>query len=223
MARSGDATDGTVFFALEQTKGRGQRSKQWLSNHSENIMMSIIADCSKYKIQQQVQLSMATAIACFTIVKNYTGDETSIKWPNDLYWRDRKAGGILIENIVSGENWEKAIIGIGININQTDFGEMESKAVSIKQITGKNFDPIVLAREICIEIEVVFQQLLEIQFSNLLNLYNKFLYKKDEVVKFKQGNIQFEAKVKRVNEQGKLVIEQGFEREIGFGEIEWIL
>ena len=220
--KGGKIAHGTTFFALEQTQGKGQRAKRWESKKGENITMSVVADCKNLQIQHQNQLSIAVALACYTILKNYAGDEVAIKWPNDLYWGDRKAGGILIENVVLGQNWETAIIGIGINVNQTEFGVMDRKPVSLKQITGKQLNPIDLANEICHELEIIFSHIGNPSFNQFHEQYNTVLYKREQVVKFKEGNIQFDALVKRVTESGRLVIQQGLEREIALGEIEWM-
>ncbi len=220
--KEGKIAHGTTFFALEQTQGKGQLAKRWESRKGENITMSVVADCKNLQIQHQTQLSSAVALACYTMLKNYAGDEVAIKWPNDLYWGDRKAGGILIENVILGQNWETAIIGIGININQTEFGLMERKPVSLKQITGKYFNPIDLANEICNELELIFSHIGKATFDQFHDAYNAVLYKRDQPVKFREGNIQFEAIVKRVNQSGHLVIQQGVEREIASGELEWL-
>jgi BirA family biotin operon repressor/biotin-[acetyl-CoA-carboxylase] ligase len=220
--KGGKIAHGTTFFALEQTQGKGQRAKRWESKKGENITMSVVADCKNLQIQYQNQLSIAVALACYTMLKNYAGDEVAIKWPNDLYWGDRKAGGILIENVVLGQNWETAIIGIGINVNQTEFGVMDRKPVSLKQITGKQLNPIDLANEICHELEIIFSHIGNPSFNQFHEQYNTVLYKREQVVKFKEGNIQFDALVKRVTESGRLVIQQGVEREIALGEIEWM-
>ena len=221
-ARNGNITDGTVFFALEQTKGKGQRSKNWVSNRGENILMTVVIDCKALQLHQQVLLSFAVALASNNMLKNHTNGETSIKWPNDLYWCDRKAGGILIENIVLGNNWTYAIIGIGINVNQTAFEKLEKPTVSLKQITGITFDPILLAKELCKELE---QTLKDVKANPelLLKDYNESLYKRGQQAKLKQGNILFEATIKGVNEKGQLLISQGHERTVDFGEIEWII
>ena len=111
----------------------------------------------------------------------YAGDETKIKWPNDLYWQDRKAGGILIESIVRSResgvgSWEWAIIGIGININQTTFPDDLPNPVSLKQITGKNFDPVELAKELCGLLDKRFTELIENGFENIYSyLPNSFI------------------------------------------------
>jgi BirA family biotin operon repressor/biotin-[acetyl-CoA-carboxylase] ligase len=182
-ARMGQTSDGTAYFALDQYQGKGQRAKTWSSKPGENIILSVVKDCSGLQLNNQFQLSVAVALACFDFFSAYAGDETRIKWPNDLYWRDRKAGGILIENMVKSDRWDKAIIGMGININQTAFNTLEGKPVSLKQITGKAFDPIILAKELCQHLEKRFSMLANKPFDQLLSAYNAQLFKKDEIQK----------------------------------------
>ena len=139
-ARLGQTSDGAAYFALDQYQGKGQRDKTWNSKPGENIILSVIKDCSGFHLNNQFQLSVAVALACFDFFSAYAGDETRIKWPNDIYWRDRKAGGILIENLVRGAHWTWTVIGIGLNINQTHFSNEAGNPVSLKQITGKDWD-----------------------------------------------------------------------------------
>jgi len=222
-ARLGQTSDGAAYFALDQYQGKGQRDKTWNSKPGENIILSVVKDCSGLHLNNQFQLSVAVALACFDFFSAYAGDETRIKWPNDIYWRDRKAGGILIENMVKSDRWGKAIIGMGININQTTFDTIEGKPVSLKQITGKSFDPISLAKELCQHLEHRFLVLENKPFDQLLSAYNDQLYKKDELVPFKRNNIQFQAKVNGVDKDGHLLIMHGMEERIRFGEITWLL
>jgi len=222
-ARLGQTSDGAAYFALDQYQGKGQRDKTWNSKPGENIILSVVKDCSGFHLNNQFQLSVAVALACFDFFSAYAGDETRIKWPNDIYWRDRKAGGILIENMVKSDRWGKAIIGMGININQTTFDTIEGKPVSLKQITGMSFDPISLAKELCQHLEHRFLVLENKPFDQLLSAYNDQLYKKDELVPFKRNNIQFQAKVNGVDKDGHLLIMHGVEERIRFGEITWLL
>ena len=134
----------------------------------------------------------------------------------------RKAGGILIENIINGNNWETAVLGIGINVNQTAFPVMNRKAVSLKQISGKDHDPIEVAKELCIELEKMISLLDADKSEELLELYNKVLYKKDQVSRFKKDNLTIEAKVKGVNIDGNLMLEGFSDPTISWGEMEWI-
>ncbi|WP_315818363.1 biotin--[acetyl-CoA-carboxylase] ligase [Paraflavitalea speifideaquila] len=100
QATAGLASHGTVYFALQQTAGKGQRGKTWHTTPGENIMMSVVIQPQALITNQQFLLSAAIALGCYDFFKTYAGEETSIKWPNDIYWRDRKAAGILIESRV---------------------------------------------------------------------------------------------------------------------------
>jgi BirA family biotin operon repressor/biotin-[acetyl-CoA-carboxylase] ligase len=223
---------GQVYFAHSQFAGKGQRGKTWASEKYSSIAISILIDPSPLLLTQQFRLSACMALSVYEFFKKYAGDDTRIKWPNDLYWQDRKAGGILIESVVGsrksgvGEiisDWKWAIAGIGININQTSFPAHLPNPVSLKQITGKNYDPLILAKELCVVINNNFQELVENVFEKILTTYNAHLYKKDSVVKLKKGNRVFEARIIGVNANGKLVIHHAIEEEIDFGEIEWVI
>ncbi|MEY3060015.1 MAG: hypothetical protein RL000_1367 [Bacteroidota bacterium] len=223
LIRDGLAKLGTVVFAEEQTQGRGQKNNQWHSEQGVNIMMSVILDTTWLSINEQFQLSCATAVACSDFFSKYAGDETCIKWPNDLYWRDRKAGGILIENLIKGNIGEKAIVGIGININQVNFNQMKNKPVSLKQITGQSFDVKLLARELCTFLDKRYNELKEGNFENHLDLYNQRLFKRGEAVTLKKGNEMFAATIESVNKNGELMTDNQLQSIFTHGEVEWIL
>ncbi len=216
------ATPGTAYFAHEQQKGKGQRNKLWQSEPGQNLILSVVIRPPQTDPGINFPLSVATALACYDFFKGYAGDETAIKWPNDLYWRDRKAGGILIENVVRGGIWEFAILGMGININQTSFDSSIPNPVSLKQITGKDFSAARLARELCSHIEKRLMQLEREGFPVLLSNYNEALYGREIIRKFKLSGDIFEGKIKSVSAEGELIMLQEIERRYRFGEIEWI-
>ncbi|MDP4264967.1 MAG: biotin--[acetyl-CoA-carboxylase] ligase [Bacteroidota bacterium] len=225
---AGLAQHGTAIFAHEQVAGKGQRGKTWASPKGENIALSIIIKPAPLEVSQQFELSASIAIAAREFFSRYAGEDTKIKWPNDLYWKDRKAGGILIESIVrSGKpginTWDWAVIGIGININQANFPPELPNPVSLKQITGKAFDPLELTKELYAVIDEYYQRLITKGFSAILPLYLSHFYKKDEKVKLKKGNRSFEAVIKSVSQDGKLIIQHGIEEQFSIGEIQWII
>src|SRR2546430_17414540 len=135
QVKSGVAKHGTAYFAHEQISGKGQRNKQWLSAKDENIILSIVLDASQFLLSQQFSLNMVSALAALNLFNNYTTNNLTIKWPNDVYWQDRKTGGILIENIIAGNTWKYAVAGFGLNINQTNFDVTLKNPSSLKQIT----------------------------------------------------------------------------------------
>ena len=219
---------GMAVFAHEQTEGKGQRGKTWTSEKEANIAISILLNPYPLSLTEQFKLSVCVAVSVAEFFLKYAGDETKIKWPNDLYWRDRKAGGVLIENIVSGAQstaplWRWAVAGIGINVNQTNFPDDLPNPVSLKQITGKNFIPVELAKELCSCLENNYQQLLSNGFEELFTRYQHFLYKKNEQVKLKKDTRVFEATIKGVSSSGQLITHHSIEERFDFGEVEWVI
>ena len=216
QVHAGMASHGMAVFAREQTSGKGQRGRQWLTEPGENLILSTILDSSRLQ-GHLFLLSELVALACLDLFKNYAGEETTIKWPNDLFWRDRKAGGILIENVLQGPSPRWTIAGTGININQVQFGEM--RAVSLKQITGKSFDPYQLAKELVNNILARFEQAVATP-DRIHESYNTVLYCREQTVRLKKGNIAFNAEILEVNQAGQLLTNVGaFDN----GEISWDL
>ncbi len=221
LVQKGEAISSSGVFAWEQTTGKGRRGKTWKSKNGENVILPLTEQMQWLPVQQQFQLSVAVALGCFDFFSKYINENIKIKWPNDIFINDRKAGGILIENVVKGSLWQWAIIGIGLNINQEDF-DKEIRAVSLKQITGVNYDVIELARELMQTVIKKINQLKSGEFDNLLYEYNENLFCRNKMAKLKKGNIVFETKIKRVNLFGELITKDAIERRFGFNEVEWL-
>ena len=220
LAKHGDA-----WFALDQTKGKGQRGKTWRSRAGENIIISIIIEPSFLLPVQSFLLNAAIALGTYDFFKKYAGDETRIKWPNDIYWRDRKAGGILIENSIRSKKWLYTVAGIGLNINQCHFEETLYRATSLQQITGKSFEIIDLAKELCCFLEERYEALKAGNEALILHHYRLAMYKLNEEVKFIRNRILLEALVKGVTPDGLLLVETGDKKEERWqwGTVEWML
>jgi BirA family transcriptional regulator, biotin operon repressor / biotin---[acetyl-CoA-carboxylase] ligase len=216
------AKHGTAYFAHEQTQGKGQRGKTWSSRAGENITLSVVFEPLSLNLNAAFFFNTAITLACYDFCKLYLGDETRIKWPNDLYWRDRKAGGILIENLVRGSTWEFAVAGIGLNINQIIFPPDLINPVSFRQITGREFKVIDLAKDLCEHIQEQWDAL-NLNSEYLLKAYNAALYKKGESVKLKKGNRIFEARIDSVNANGQLEVFTTISESFSHGEVEWLI
>jgi len=216
------AGHGSAFFALEQTSGKGQRGRKWQANPGENILLSVVLDSSFLVISQQFHLSLVVALATYDFLQQYIPEDLSIKWPNDIYWNDRKTGGILLETSLSGNKWQWTVAGIGVNINQISFPDLSKKAVSLKQITGKTHDPVLLAKELCGYIEQRYKQLKNEGFLPLLATFRERLYKKGELVRLKKDNIVSKYLIQSVSEQGDLIAKAGMEHVFTHGSVEWI-
>ena len=222
LAHAGLAQHGMVVFAHEQLKGKGQRNKQWLARKGENITLSIVIYPQHLSLSQSFLLSMCFALGVQQFFKQYAGDETKVKWPNDIFWCDRKAGGILIENIIAGSQWKYAIVGIGLNINQSSFEGIAHNAISLKQITSKEFNLIAIAKEMCSLLESYYKKM-KADPASIVKDYHQNLYKRNELVKLKKGNKLFEALIKGVSSTGQLITEHGTEELFDVGEVEWMI
>ncbi|MFT4156065.1 biotin--[acetyl-CoA-carboxylase] ligase [Parafilimonas sp.] len=224
QVQNGTARHGDAFFAFEQTAGRGQFNRQWLSAKGENIMLSVLLDTSGFALQQQFLLNMVSALSVLELFNKYTTEKIKIKWPNDIYCRDRKAAGILIENMIRGKSWQFAVAGFGININQTEFSPEAKRPVSLKQITGADYNTVELAKVFCSLFDTTLKTLYAGRKQKILNAYNAHLYKLNEGIRFKKENETFSAIVKAVDELGNIIlIENDVENAYRSGEIEWLV
>ncbi len=222
LVHAGVAQHGTAVFAHHQYMGKGQRGKSWETEPGANLSFSIILQPQFLQTTQLFQLLAVTAVCVRKELEKLIGDETKIKWPNDLYWRDRKTGGILIENVLRGAQWQWAIAGIGINVNQTKFGPLRNP-VSIKQITGKETIVSELARSIHSNLLHSLELLEKNGFDLFFREYNQHLFKNGQQVQFKKGDRSFITQINGVNRLGQL--QTGIETEecFDFGEVEWLL
>ncbi|MEO8915537.1 MAG: biotin--[acetyl-CoA-carboxylase] ligase [Puia sp.] len=216
---AGLAEGGQVYFAHRQWAGRGQRGRNWLSEPGHNISMSLVLDPRPLRLPFQFLLSAAVTLGCLYEVRKQASAGWTVKWPNDIYQGDRKAAGILIENVIRGEDWICAVIGIGMNLNQTAFPDNLSHAVSLKQITGRSFEPLVLARELVSQIGTQVE-LLRANPHAILDAFNQNLYKHGEMVTLRKGNQTFQTRIGSVNQAGQLVTGGG---SFSHGEVEWVM
>ena len=135
------APHGTVIAARTQTAGRGQRGNSWESEPGKNLTFSILLRPRSILASRQFEISQIVAISIAEVLRSQLDtDEIYIKWPNDIYYRDKKICGTLIECSLSYSNINHAIVGIGINVNQEVFTSDAPNPVSMIQIAGTPFD-----------------------------------------------------------------------------------
>ena len=208
-------------MALSQTAGKGQRGKTWHAPPDVNITMSHVIDPGKWR-RRPFLLSAATAIACHRFLAEFANDNIKIKWPNDLYINDRKAGGILIENIYHGAEWKWAVIGVGLNINQTDFPPELPNAISLKQVTGTHYKIPVMGRRLAAAMKTVVHALGHEDESAILQEYHRLLFRNGSEVRLRENNVVFSTVIKGVSAEGELITGNVLERRFRVGEIEWL-
>jgi BirA family biotin operon repressor/biotin-[acetyl-CoA-carboxylase] ligase len=149
--KEGLAKSGSCYTADFQTHGKGQHGRVWESSKGQNILCSYILELKtldtlkNWTPTDQIGFSAAIALGARAFFAAFAGEATKIKKPNDIYFRDRKAGGILIENLVRGKEWTWAVIGIGMNMNQSSFSSaavnsVSSNPISLQEITNKSWN-----------------------------------------------------------------------------------
>ena len=171
---------GTVIYTPCQTAGRGQKGNFWESEEGKNLTFSFLLKRPPVKARDQFYLSEAAALAVVEVLSAEAGDGFTVKWPNDVYWRDKKICGMLIENSLDGTDIATCIIGIGINVNQQAFVSDAPNPVSLINITGREHDLDALMRQVCSRIEKTVETLADDNArQDLHNRYMAALYRND--------------------------------------------
>ena len=151
QVHQGLALSGSCYTADFQTAGKGQHGRNWESENGQNLLSSYVLELKQLKTDKiwtpadQIGFSAAIALGARAFFASFAGEQTKIKKPNDIYFSDRKAGGILIENLVRGKVWTWTVMGIGMNINQNSFSSaavnrVSSNPISLQEITNQKWD-----------------------------------------------------------------------------------
>ncbi|MEL1241409.1 biotin--[acetyl-CoA-carboxylase] ligase [Flavobacterium flavipallidum] len=195
----------TVVTAENQTKGRGQMGAVWESEKSKNLIMSVFVKDLAIKLDDIYQLNVATALAVVQVLKTYDIEDLSIKWPNDIMSDKFKLAGILIENSFKSNGTISSVIGIGLNVNQTNF-EYLPKASSMAVIANSLFDKEALVYQITERLEHNYK-LLVLNSQILWDEYLKLLFKKNVPMPFVVGEDKpFMGIIRGVTQRGKLMV-----------------
>jgi len=219
---AGLAKHGMAWFSDNQTMGKGQRGKSWESQPGMNIALSVVFEPVIPLFQHPFLFNMLISLTCRQFLQELIKEKVDIKWPNDLFIRDRKAVGLLIENKYRGNTWNWSIVGIGINVNQTSFAESLKNAISLRQISGETYHPEFLATKLHDYLLSEMNNIAEKGTEKILFDYNQHLYKIGEKVTLKKDDSTFDATIKGVNERGQLITRDIVERVFQFGEVEWV-
>lgn len=215
----------TVVVTSEQTAGRGQIQNTWQSEPFKNLTFSVFVSFNRLLITHYKYLNFAVSLAIFDVLKGLQIPNLQIKWPNDILSETKKICGILIENIFKGGQIESAVIGIGLNINQTEFINLPN-ATSLKNTMNKEFDLDELLVKIIDSIKENIYLLSKNDFSTLEGNYLQNLYKfnKPSMFKDNKGSL-FMGKIIGVSSEGKLEVElkDETERKFGIKEINFVV
>ena len=224
-ARDEKYREGDVVWADFQTAGRGQRGHVWHSHKGENLTFSVVLEPLFVPIAEQFSVSEVVALSLVDMLAEY-GIEAKIKWTNDIYVGDKKLVGILIEHSLSSVTLRRTIVGVGINVNQTEFESNIPNPVSMAQLLGKQLDAEAVLRCFMKYLQHNYESLREGAKESLHERYNMLLYRKNEYHTYAlPSGERFRAKIVGTAPSGALCLEneQGEIKDYLFKEVEFII
>lgn len=217
-----------------QSAGRGQAGNGWESEDGKNLLFSTLLR-TEVQAADQFRLTMAVSVAMVEMLRRYLpADGLTIKWPNDIYFGDKKLAGILVENTLVGSRVAYSIVGIGLNVNQTVFTSNAPNPVSMRQITGKEYNVAVLLDEYL----VALQRCLDMPAELLQETYLSHLYRRTGLHPYierevslaptsiaQSANGAFLAEIRGITPQGELILwrEDGETKAYHFKQIRFVI
>ena len=207
-----------VVVADYQTAGKGQGNNSWESERGKNLLFSVLYHPQRIPANRQFHISMAVSLAIADALGEHIGD-VSIKWPNDIYWRNAKICGILIENRLLGQTIRDSIIGVGVNVNQRQFHSNAPNPVSLWQIHGHETD-----------LELLLQSILDkftlyINKKEIKTQYLHLLYRRKGFHPYADKEGSFMAEIVDVEDDGHLLLcdDNGQQRRYAFKEVSFVI
>ena len=221
MVRGNKLPEGFTLHADFQTAGKGQIGNSWESASGKNLLFSTVLYPVHIAPDEQFLVSQLVSIGIKRVLDEYAKDIT-VKWPNDIYWNDKKIAGILIENSLQGNRIKAVVIGIGLNVNQKEFLSKAPNPVSLLHIIGKRQNRKKLLERIC---KSIFELYEELDTDKIRSEYAKALYRKDGFHAYSTDTESFRAKIITVCPDGQLVLEtdKGDRKEFYFKEVKFII
>ena len=206
-----------VVWADYQTAGKGQGTNRWESERDKNLLFSILYHPLHIQANRQFTISMAISLAIVDALEQQIGD-VCIKWPNDIYWRNAKIGGILIENRLLGQTIKDSVIGVGLNVNQRQFKSDAPNPISLWQIHGHETDRGAL-------LDTILERFTYYNNKELRQQYVSKLYRRKGFHPYCDQDGTFMAEFKDVEDDGHLILcrEDGSLSRYAFKEVQFII
>ncbi len=215
------AQQGMTIVAQSQFAGKGQRGKVWLDAPGQSLLMSVIVVPGRL-IQEQFVFNAAIAVAIANVLQNLTKEwRIHVKWPNDIIINDKKAGGILIENVLRGSKWANSVIGLGLNVKQQRFPEDLPFATSLKIASGIDFNMTQL-RDALRE-SIILCTICPPPAEKIMARYNELLYKRGQKQSFSSNEGSWHATLLKVHTDGTLEVQltDGTTTHYHHGQVAW--
>jgi len=211
--------EGTMVVVADyQTAGKGCGTNSWESERGKNLTFSMLIHPTDIPASQQFRITEVVSVALCEVLEQYIGD-VSIKWPNDIYMGDKKICGVLIENRLQGNVILDSIIGIGLNVNQTEFVSDAPNPVSLCQLLGREIDREALLHDFLETLETVSSS------ETTYSAYRNKLFRMGKQAVFSDETGRFEGTIQDVETDGRLLIKDlsGQARRYAFKEVQFVI
>jgi BirA family biotin operon repressor/biotin-[acetyl-CoA-carboxylase] ligase len=209
LLKTEELINGTVILADEQTKGKGQRGSIWVSEPFKNLIMSLFLKHDNLSVNRQFVLSQMISNGIISFLKELN-IEAKIKWPNDIVVSNSKIAGILIENQLEGCKIKHSIIGIGLNVNQTEF--LDFNATSLKLLSNKNFNIKEISFQLIEHLNLEYVKFKNKNYEQIQSDYIKNLWLYQIETNFEDKNGIFKAKIIGIDENGRLILNKNYKK-----------
>lgn len=223
LLRTESVEEGLVLRTDFQIKGRGYSKNHWESAAGENLLFSFILKPHFLNASEQFEIAKMVSLAIHEYLHSFA-EGFKIKWPNDLFFGDKKIAGMLIEHSVHGDQLSHSIVGIGLNLNQEQFSEQAGRPVSLRTITQASYHPQTEMNKLIDRLNAGYARLRSGDRRLMHEEYLQHLYRFDEWSTYQSGDLIFEGRIRGVNEFGQLLLERknGSYWIVSFKEVEFL-
>jgi BirA family transcriptional regulator, biotin operon repressor / biotin---[acetyl-CoA-carboxylase] ligase len=204
LSENTSVPEGTVILTDHQTAGRGQRGNSWETAPASNLTLSIVINPKFLSVKDHFFLNIFTSLTIHDLLRDKLNATVNIKWPNDIMVNGKKICGILIENQIQGHEVSKAVVGIGLNVNQTIFSTPSATSMALESDHAFNREEVL--DELCSLFETRYLQLRQGKLNELHQAYLGSLYWRDEKRTFETQGGEFSGVISGVDRSGKLVV-----------------
>ncbi|PID88094.1 MAG: biotin--[acetyl-CoA-carboxylase] ligase [Bacteroidia bacterium] len=206
LLSQGNILENTIIWAEDQSAGRGQQGNVWHNAKGKNLTFSLVWHPENIFPSEQFYISKAISLGILTCLDELSRD-FSVKWPNDIYWKNKKVCGILIENTIHRQRIKYSVIGVGLNVNEIDFPDYLPQAVSIAEITEGLLNRQGLLSRLMTAFDQMYLALNERDFKYLDKAYHERLYLKDKKSQFQTGGQTLRGCIRGTMPDGRLILE----------------
>lgn len=207
LSNSTPTPTGTVILAENQFAGRGQFNNSWQAKSGKNLTFSLLLRPLFLEPSRIFTLNVAISVAINDVLRKYTGDDCKVKWPNDIYYRNKKMGGILIESSLRGRSVKNAIVGIGINVNEVYVDVISDHRISLKGICGRPLNRNLILKQLFQAIQRRYIELEEGNYKELSAEYHARLMGINEKRLFQINGNMVSGTIRGVTDTGTLNLE----------------